>query len=249
MSRGIQKIFSEVPRTYELVNHLLTFGLDVRWRTKAARIAARGGGARWIDVCSGTGETAAGLSRLAGEHCLLVAADFSFPMLMRAALKPEARRIAFTLADARNLPFRDGSFDLVTMSFATRNINVDRDFLLGCFREFHRILKPGGRFVNLETSQPGAAWIRRLFHIYVRLTVRPVGRLLSGSRTAYAYLAHTIPRFYGAGHLSGILGQAGFSRVAVHPLLFGAAAIHEAEKQAPSSAGGAASGPPKTGGS
>ncbi len=171
MNKGIQKIFSEASHSYELINHILTWGLDIRWRRKSVKSAAVEGGTRWMDICSGTGETAAYLTRLAKNGTTIVSADFCFEMLYEATKKPEADRIAFTLADAGNLPFSDETFDLVTISFATRNINVNRDALLQCFREFYRILKPGGRFVNLETSQPASALIRRLFHLYIRFVM------------------------------------------------------------------------------
>ncbi len=230
MNKGIQKIFSEASHSYELVNHILTWGLDIRWRKKSAKAAAVEGGTRWMDICSGTGETAAYLSRLAKNGTTVVSADFTFDMLYEATKKPEANRITFTLADAGRLPFRDETFDLVTISFATRNINVNRDALLRCFREFYRVLKPGGRFVNLETSQPSSALIRRLFHLYIRSAVASIGSMISGSKAAYAYLSHTIPRFYNAVELSDILRQAGFAEVSIHNMMFGIAAIHKAIK-------------------
>ncbi len=146
MNRGIQKVFLEVSHTYELVNHVLTCGLDILWRRKAAKVAAMGGGKRWIDICSGTGEMAFSLKRLAKNKTMVIAADFCIPMIHKAAAKPEANQISFVTADVNALPFHDETFDLVTISFATRNINVTRDILIQCFREINRILKPGGRF-------------------------------------------------------------------------------------------------------
>ena len=99
-----------------------------------------------------------------------------------------------------------------------------------CFCEFYRILKPGGRFINLETSQPSYLPIRRLFHFYVRLCVKPVGGRISGSYKAYTYLAHTIPRFYPPEELSDIMCRAGFKDVTYSKLLFGVAAIHQGRK-------------------
>ena len=230
MSKGIRKIFSEVPHTYDLINHILTFGLDILWRRKAAMVAAAGGGSKWIDICSGTGEMALCLSRLAKNKTMVVATDFCAPMIRKATEKPEAHQIAFTLASANALPFRDGTFDLVTISFATRNINVSRDTLIHCLREFHRVLKPGGRFVNLETSQPSSRLLRRLFHLYIRLAVRPLGYIISGSNDAYSYLSHTIPRFYSADEFADIIRQAGFAKVDFSHMMFGAAAIHKAVK-------------------
>ena len=230
MSQGIQNIFSQVSKTYEIVNHILTFGLDILWRRKAARAAAQGSGERWIDICTGTSEMAVYLNRLARENTMLFAADFSIEMIREAALKGDTHQIRFTLADASNLPFQDGTFDLVTISFATRNINVSKKILVERLREFHRILKHGGRFVNLETSQPSSGLIRRIFHLYVRLTVKRLGSGISGSKAGYAYLAQTIPRFYNAGELAEIMHRAGFTKVSIHPMLFGVAAIHKAVK-------------------
>lgn len=230
MSKNIQRIYSEVSPTYELVNHVLTWGLDILWRRKAAKMAARAGGTRWLDVCSGTGEMAAYLSRAADKNTNIIVTDFSFPMIREAIEKPKAHRLEFILADAKTLPFCDGTFDLITISFATRNINVTRDVLMQSLREFYRILKPGGVFVNLETSQPPSRAINRLFHLYVRLFVRPLGYILSGSRAGYAYLASTIPRFYGAEEYADIIRRAGFAKIEIHPMMFGVAAIHKAVK-------------------
>ena len=230
MSKGIQRIFTQVPATYEFLNHALTFGQDILWRKRAARAAAEAGGKRWLDACSGTGEMAAYLARVARSGESIVAADFSLPMMSKALEKPEAKRISFTKADVARLPFRDNSFDAITISFATRNINTNTNNLLKCLREFHRILKPGGQFVNLETSQPKLRPIRWMLHTYVRLTVRPMGRLVSGSDSAYVYLSHTMRRFCGAEELARIIRQAGFSDVSFESMLFGAAAIHKATK-------------------
>lgn len=230
MRKAIEKIFSEVAPTYELTNHILTFGLDIFWRRKAAEVAALEGGKRWIDVCSGTGEMAVSLSRLAKKETTVVAADFCRSMIGKGSGKPQAQQILFTLADANKLPFADGTFDLVTISFATRNVNVNRNILIKCFREFYRILKPEGRFVNLETSQPPSRLMRKLFHLYVRLIVRPLGQIISGSRAGYLYLSQTIPRFYSAEEFVDIIRQAGFMKVNFHYMMAGIVAIHKAVK-------------------
>lgn len=222
----LQRLFAEVAPTYELVNRVLTFGLDAHWRRKAARLAAAGGGAAWLDVCSGTGETAVNLRALAPPGTRVVALDFCRPMLARAAAKPAGREIDFVLGDVKALPFADAGLDLITISFATRNINLSRAALVRTFAEFRRVLRPGGRFVNLETSQPRSRIVRALFHAYIRLVVRRVGALISGSQAGYAYLGTTIPRFYPAEELAAVLKEAGFSQVRVKRLMFGAAAIH-----------------------
>ncbi len=230
MSGAVQRIFSGIEDTYEGINHLLTFGLDILWRRRAVRLAVRAGGRRWLDVCAGTGETACYLKRRAGPDVGVTAVDFSAPMLRTAARKPAAAGIHFTLADTGRLPFADGTFDLVTLSFATRNLKTGSQALPTVFAEIIRALRPGGRFVNLETSQPRRRLLRTLSRAYVGLVVRPVGRWISGSDAAYAYLSSTIPRFHGAEELAAILGAAGFEKVEYRSLLGGVAAIHIARK-------------------
>lgn len=230
MTEKIRNIFTEVPHTYELVNHVLTLGMDIVWRRRAARMAVEDGGTHWIDVCSGTGEMAVYLQKLAKDS-QVYSADFTPAMLQKAAEKPKGRHIHFIISDVKALPIPDNSFDLITISFATRNINLNREALLKAFREFHRILKPGGRFVNLETSQPKSPLIRRIFHAYVKGLVLPVGSRISGSKPGYAYLAQTIPRFYEADELSAILSEAGFKNVLIKKMVFGIAAIHRSIKE------------------
>jgi demethylmenaquinone methyltransferase/2-methoxy-6-polyprenyl-1,4-benzoquinol methylase len=227
---SVQEIFSEVPVTYERVNHILTFGLDIVWRRRALRVASKAGAGRWADMCTGTGETAVSLSRMAPAGTRILAVDFSREMLAEASKKPEAEHIDFVPADIKALPFPDRSIELITMSFATRNINTSKEALQQSFKELYRVLSPGGHFMSLETSQPPSAIMRKFFHIYVRLAVQRVGSLLSGSKRAYTYLASTIPRFYNAEVLTDILRQSGFRDVEFERLTFGAAAIHHARR-------------------
>lgn len=228
----VQKIFSPgVSRTYELVNHILTFGYDGLWRRKAARIGAAAGGTQWADMCTGTGEMAACLSRLASPETSIHAVDLSLAMMTEAMKKKGTRNINFMVSDVKTLDFPDDSLDLITISFATRNINLNRDVLTETFAEFCRVLKPGGLFVNLETSQPSSWLIRWIFHTYVNLLVKPVGGLISGSYRGYSYLKHTIPRFYPPEELSDIMRRAGFGNVTYRKLMFGIAAIHKGMKR------------------
>jgi demethylmenaquinone methyltransferase/2-methoxy-6-polyprenyl-1,4-benzoquinol methylase len=226
----IRSVFSEVPSTYELVNHVLTFGMDVLWRRRAARVAARADGSAWADLCTGTGEMAALLRRLAPEGTAVYAVDLTPQMLAQARQKPGAEETRFMIADVKTLPFADQSLDLITLSFATRNINLSKDVLVQTFAEFRRVLRPGGRVVNVETSQPPSKIVQRGFHLHVKLLVKPIGTLVSGSRRGYAYLSHTIPRFYPAEELAEIMYAAGFSEVRYQRMLFGVAAIHQATR-------------------
>jgi demethylmenaquinone methyltransferase / 2-methoxy-6-polyprenyl-1,4-benzoquinol methylase len=229
-ARPLRELYTELADTYERTNRILTLGLDRIWRRRAARRAAEGGGTLWLDVCSGTGEMARDLSRLAPPGTRIVAADFSLPMLSYARTKRFAAPASFVLAEAKRLPLPDASVDLVTVSFATRNLAPSREILAAAFREFHRVLKPGGRFLNLETSQPRNRLIRAMFHAYVALGVKRIGYGISGSRAGYAYLAASMRGFYGPDELALILSEAGFAPIAIAPLMFGASAVHLAVK-------------------
>ena len=230
MSKGLLTIFSDVANQYELVNHVLTFGLDIPWRKKASQIAVADGGTLWLEVCSGTGEMAVNLQKLASHGTRIVLTDFSFPMVSRARGKSELWKASVSLADSSKLPFLENTFDLVVISFATRNITGNRARLMKFLREFNRILKPGGRFINLETSQPRSTPIRAAYHLYTRNVVRTLGRLISGSRTGYAYLSYSVTRFFDAKEFSKILHEVGFSKVDYRTMTFGVVAVHKAVK-------------------
>ena len=230
MKKGVQLIYSEVAGTYELVNHVLTFGFDIQWRNRVAQNAAKIKGRKILDVCCGTGEMALSLSKTAVENAEIYLVDFSFPMLDKARQRKYKSYTSFILADANELPYKDSTFDLITISFALRNLNTRKDILLAHLEEFYRILKPGGTFINVETSQPSAPILRKVFHFYIKTFVQPVGTIISGSQSGYRYLAYTIPRFYSANELSFILRSVGFSRVDHTNKLGGIAAVHEAVK-------------------
>lgn len=228
MNRGVQRIFSEAARTYEMINHLLTFGLDALFRRKAVSVAPKAERQQWLDVCSGTGEMAAYMHQSTKLGPRIVSSDFSIDMLREAKAKPEFNQVMRTLAESGRLPFKDASFDLVTISYATRNLNPTKSHLIGYLREIRRVMKPGGVFIHLETSQPQSLIVRRLYHLYVRWVVRFLGSLISGSKSGYAYLAYTVPRFYDAIELGRILKCAGFKGVRVATFLLGAFALHRA---------------------
>jgi demethylmenaquinone methyltransferase/2-methoxy-6-polyprenyl-1,4-benzoquinol methylase len=230
MKKGVQKIYTEVAHSYDLVNHIMTFGLDVLWRKIAARTARELSPMRLLDICCGTGDMAVEFSRRVPPGAHIFGVDFSQPMLCVAADKTYSSKAEFVLADVGCLPFPSNAFDMLTISFATRNLNSSPEVLLDFFREFHRVLKPGGIFVHLETSQPRLRPFRSLFHAYVRSIVRPLGSRLSGSAAGYKYLAHTVPRFHSAEELSSLLSQAGYAKVEFRPFLFHIAALHTAWK-------------------
>jgi demethylmenaquinone methyltransferase/2-methoxy-6-polyprenyl-1,4-benzoquinol methylase len=200
------------------------------WRRLTAEFAARKGGVVWVDVCSGTGEMALSLHHLAAANTRVIGIDFSSPMLRKAGRKPGADGVLFVLADAKALPIRSGSLDILTVAFAIRNIRVSDQALVWTLEEFHRVLKPSGLLVTLETSQPSSKLIRWSFRFYVKWLIKMIGHTVSGSSSAYAYLSSTVLSFYSTEGFAEILHEAGFSRVRFHHMMSGIVAIHEARK-------------------
>jgi len=232
----LQRMFASVPRRYDAVNRLTTFGLDRRWRERAIAEILSFAPARALDLCTGTGDLAVGLAEACPVGTSITAVDFSLPMLGEAVRKASAcgaaSRIAFALADAASLPFSSGTFGVVGIGFGLRNLTWRNARSGAHLAEILRVLRPGGHLVAAESSQPRAAAVRLGFRAYLRAVVGPIGGLVSGNRGAYAYLAESAARFYSDAELEGVLEEAGFCRVRHTPLLAGVAAIHVAEKPA-----------------
>ncbi|MDD3642662.1 MAG: class I SAM-dependent methyltransferase [Candidatus Krumholzibacteria bacterium] len=225
----LRDVYSLIPRRYETVNHLITLGLDPLWRRAAVRAAVgEAGPGPWLDLCSGTGETAALLSKGAPDGATVAAADFSLPMLLEGRRRRPAALARAVAAEAASLPFRDGTFGLVAVTFAARNLDSRPGLLEASLAEICRVLRPGGVLVNLETSRPAAAPARWALDLWAGRAVPLIGRLLTGERAGYVYLSSSIRRFRGADELAAAMLRAGFSGVGRRPLLFGAAAIHTA---------------------
>ena len=214
---------------YDAANTFLTFGLDRVWRRAAARRALASSPARVLDVCCGTGALTAELQRLSRGSAIIAALDFSEAMLSRARLRPRSPEITFVNGDAARLPFPDSSFDALTISFATRNLAANGGDLKNYFSEFRRVLRPGGVFVHLETSRPANRFIRLLFRAYTGAMTAAVKFAAPGGSASYSFLSASIAAFHAPEELSGLLLSAGFLKVSVRPLMFGAAAIHTAE--------------------
>jgi demethylmenaquinone methyltransferase / 2-methoxy-6-polyprenyl-1,4-benzoquinol methylase len=223
-ARRVREMFAKIAGRYDLLNHLLSGNVDKRWRRLVAVTISQGLplGTRILDVACGTGDLSLTLSR--GGKAEIVGLDFCRPMLEIAATKSLARgaTIAFIEGDALALPFRDQSFDGVTIAFGLRNL-VGVEPGLG---ELLRVLKPGGRVAVLEFSKPRFAIFRAIFKVYFTKLLPLVGGLISGSRGAYQYLPDSVSRFPDQEELSGLMKQAGFEEVTYRNLTGGIAALH-----------------------
>jgi len=232
--KPLHGVFTAVPPRYDLVNRIITLGLDSRWRRLAARACLKEKPLRVLDLGCGTGDLTINLALLAEERVAITGLDYSLPMLdmarKKAARAGVGKRVKFVHGEATNLPFPDSHFDCMGISFAFRNLTYKNPLCLPHFAEVKRVLKPGGRYVIVESSQPGHRVIRMLFHFYLHIFVAPVGMLLSGNRGAYRYLARSASRFYSPEEVKEMLLTAGFRDVSYHPLLFGAAGIHVATR-------------------
>lgn len=231
--RPLHKIFTQVPPSYDFLNRLLTLRLDEQWRKHASMACLENNPENVLDLCTGTGDLALRLKKTARKNARIIALDYSEPMLQKAREKAERKKIKgieFIHGDAANMPFADSFFDSVGIAFAFRNLtyhNPDCDKFLA---EIIRVLKPGGRFVIVETSQPSNKILRSLFHFYLKFITVPVGGLLSGHYSAYKYLAHSAKNYYNCKEMKEILLDAGFSGVAYKAKMFGVSAIYTAIK-------------------
>jgi demethylmenaquinone methyltransferase / 2-methoxy-6-polyprenyl-1,4-benzoquinol methylase len=226
-------MFTDIPRRYDLINHLITWNMDKIWRRRAAHecLSARPG--KVLDLCCGTGDLAVTIARLADYELEIKGLDYSQPMLDIAALKAATlagKKITFWRGDAAKQPFPGASFDCIGISFAFRNLTYNNPLAKDHLAEILRVLKPGGRLVIAESSQPESSLIRALYHFYLRQYVFRIGSLVSGNKTAYRYLAESSARYYSPRELRELLIQSGFSSVSYRPLFFGAAGIYTATR-------------------
>ncbi len=224
-ARLVKEHFDTVARRYDLANTLLSFGLHHLWKRIAVRQLALRPGDRVLDVCGGTGDLAVLAARAVGAAGLVILCDFNRAMMAagqpRVARAPGAR-IAFVQGDAESLAFAPASFDAAMVGFGLRNLAHPEQGL----KEMHRVLKPGGKFMCLEFSQPTAPWFRRLYDLYSFYIMPWGGKLIGGSRQAYTYLPESIRMFPLPGDLAALIREVGFVRVSYRPLSNGIAVVH-----------------------
>jgi demethylmenaquinone methyltransferase/2-methoxy-6-polyprenyl-1,4-benzoquinol methylase len=214
-------MFDRHAAAYDSRNSFFSLGLDRSWRRKAAAAARLKPGDLALDLCTGTGKLARALLPYVRPTGRVVGIDFSKPMLERARrLEPQ---VEFLLGDVVALPFADASADAITIGFGYRNL-VDRRAGL---KEFHRVLRPGGRLVILELPPPPPGPLGALYRFYlVRVMPRVADWLSRGEEHAYHYLSATVQDFPSPAALVRDLEQAGFREVKVRLLSLGIAAIH-----------------------
>jgi demethylmenaquinone methyltransferase/2-methoxy-6-polyprenyl-1,4-benzoquinol methylase len=224
----VRTVFEEIAPRYDLLNHLLSLNIDKLWRRKALRALGweRRPEGSYLDLCAGTLDVCAELSRRPGFRGFVAGADFAIPMLRAGRGKAPLDRVAPVGADAQQLPLANASVDGATVAFGIRNV-AQLDVAL---REVYRVLKPGARFVILEFTTPRFWVVRTLYHFYFHQVLPFVGGLISGHRTAYKYLPKSVSNFPSEPELAKRMTAAGFEDVHYSSLSFGIAAIHVGSK-------------------
>ena len=231
--RPLERMFNEVPGRYDLLNRIITWGQDERWRKYAAKECLSGTPVAILDLCTGTGDLAMGFTKQCNGSVRIHALDYSEPMLAVARKKVEKKgidQITFMLGDAAELPYESGSFDSIGIAFAFRNLtykNPDRGKFLA---EVLRVLKNQGKFVIVESSQPANHMYRVLFRIYLKIFVAGLGGWISGHRGAYKYLAASARNFYNPQEVKDMLYTAGFRKVGHKSFMGGVAGLTLAVK-------------------
>ncbi|HEX9615393.1 MAG TPA: bifunctional demethylmenaquinone methyltransferase/2-methoxy-6-polyprenyl-1,4-benzoquinol methylase UbiE [Bacteroidota bacterium] len=225
----VRTMFNRIAPRYDLLNHLLSSGIDIFWRRKAIRILQPLAPMEILDVATGTGDFAFEAADLLHPRSV-VGVDVAEEMIRIGEVKAKKRGldnvVRFAEGQAESLPFSDSSFDSVISAFGVRNFS---DLNKG-LREFSRVLRPGGSVVILEFSNPRAFPVRQLYRFYSDTVLPAVGRLISRNREAYEYLPGTIREFPDGDDFLSILKSAGLESPLQIRLTFGIVTIYHAHK-------------------
>jgi demethylmenaquinone methyltransferase/2-methoxy-6-polyprenyl-1,4-benzoquinol methylase len=224
----VRDMFAEIAPRYDLLNHVLSFNIDRRWRRftiKKITDFLKRPGIVALDLCCGTADLSLELARYAPT----VGLDFCHPMLEAGVKKAGLARCPLQLVegDALSVPSADETFGVVTIAFGLRNL----DSVEGGLREMYRVLEPGGCAAVLEFSHPQAPVFRTLFNYYFTRVLPRIGGAISGSRFAYRYLPESVREFPDQEKLVGMMRAVGFSNIRYYNLFGGVAALHLGDKQ------------------
>jgi demethylmenaquinone methyltransferase/2-methoxy-6-polyprenyl-1,4-benzoquinol methylase len=220
-------MFDAIAARYDLLNHLLSVGLDRGWRRRAIRSLGLQGGETVVDVCTGTADLV--LAAAAGGAGRIVGVDFAAEMLRLGAAKVRHHRgVVLVRGDATCLPVGSATADAVTVAFGIRNVERPERALA----EMSRVLRPGGRAAILEFSIPASPVVRAVYLPYFRHVLPRIGRLVSGHLSAYSYLPASVGSFIAPSAMASLLRQCGFDQVETASLALGAVTLYTARKAA-----------------
>lgn len=226
----IEGMFSNIAKRYDLLNHLLSFGFDFSWRKKVAKETLRTQCNRILDVCTGTADMAIELCKAHGDSVLVNGLDFSIELMKIGFNKTKKysfeNTIEFICGNAEELPFKDNSFDAITITFGLRNIQ-DR---IKALKEFHRVTKNGGIFLCLEFSQPTNRLFSKLYYFYLSSFAPLISKIAGSKPSAYIYLKNSIKDFYTPDELCNLIEISGWKHADYKRFTGGIVAIHRAYK-------------------
>ena len=224
----IQQMFNAIAGRYDLLNHLLSGGVDFYWRRRALAAVRRRGPARVLDLATGTGDFARAAGRLAPGRVVGVDVAFDMVRIARAKLGEAGgdRGADLMAGDAEMLPFRDRCFDLVTVAFGARNFGSVGAGLA----EAERVLRSEGEVIVLEFTEPTLPVFRQLYGFYFNRVLPLVGGLISGNREAYSYLPRSVGSFPQGTEFLELMEAAGFADTRATPLTLGICAVYQGRK-------------------
>jgi demethylmenaquinone methyltransferase/2-methoxy-6-polyprenyl-1,4-benzoquinol methylase len=226
---AVREMFDQIAPRYDLLNRVLSVGIDRRWRRACIDDLALGIPSRLLDVCAGTGDLMIEFLRRDPDH-LAVGVDLSVAMLELGRTKLARERFGLrgwlACGDAQRLPFPDASFDGASIGFGIRNVSRPEAAL----RELYRLLRPGSRLVILEFSIPQGV-LGKAYQFYFDRVLPRVGGLVSGSAAAYRYLPESVARFPQPRDFAGLMQDAGFAHVRWRKLSFGIVCLYRGERR------------------
>jgi demethylmenaquinone methyltransferase / 2-methoxy-6-polyprenyl-1,4-benzoquinol methylase len=223
----VQDMFAQIAPRYDLMNHVLSLGIDIRWRKSVLKRLRLDMDLPVLDCCTGTGDLAIAIARHLKGRVEVVGSDFCAPMLRLADEKHRSKHsdlpIRFVEADSQQLPFEDAAFQAVTVAFGLRNVqDTDRGI-----REMLRVCAPGGQVAVLEFSQPTLPGFKQIYAAYFRHVLPRIGqRLAKNDRSAYEYLPNSVIEFPSGQALADRLTAAGLKNVKIYPYTFGVASLY-----------------------
>ncbi|MCM3091315.1 MULTISPECIES: demethylmenaquinone methyltransferase [unclassified Cytobacillus] len=221
----VHSVFEKIYGNYDKMNSVISFQQHLRWRKDTMKKMNVQKGSKALDVCCGTADWSIALAEAVGESGKVVGLDFSKNMLKIGEEKIKERKlkqVELVHGNAMELPFADNSFDYVTIGFGLRNVP---DYLQ-VLKEMHRVVKPGGLAVCLETSQPTLFGYKQAYYFYFRFIMPMFGKLFAKSFNEYSWLQESARDFPGMKELAGMFEEAGFKNVTFKPYSGGVAAVH-----------------------
>ncbi len=226
--RQVQSMFDNIAPKYDLLNRVLSVGIDQRWRKRLVRKTLESKPGNILDLATGTGDVSILLAKTVRTP--ITALDLSDEMLAIAKRKTAKlgldHQIRFIQGDSENLPFDDNSFEAITVAFGVRNFENTQVGLAECYR----ILTAGGVLSILEFSRPTIAPFKQLYFFYFKYVLPWIGKITSGDKMAYTYLYESSRAFAAGTEFASLLAAVGFKHVSFKPLTFGVCTLYSAEK-------------------